>query len=157
MINIRNTLIGLCVAAASLSVLAQNTDEHKEIHSEQIAPLAATVKMETDKAMNANKMAAMDQQIVDMHAMHEKMVAAKTPEERKTLMAQHMKLMQGGMTMMKSMCDMADMQGGAGMKGSMVEKQQMMDKCMAMMKKCMGMMETMMQMMMEGPPSVPAK
>lgn len=43
------------------------------------------------------------------------------------------------------------------MKGSMVEKQQMMDKCMAMMKKCMGMMETMMQMMMDGSPSVPAK
>ena len=98
-----------------------------------------------------------DKQMVAMQAMHEKMAAAKTPEERKTLMAQHMKLMQGGMTMMKSMCDMADMQGGAGMKGSMIENQQMMDKCMAMMKKCMGMMETMMQMMMDGSPSVPAK
>lgn len=66
MINIRNTLLGLCLAAASLNAWAQNADDHKEIHSEQIAPLAATVKVETDKAMHASKMAAMDKKTAEM-------------------------------------------------------------------------------------------
>lgn len=38
-------------------------------------------------------MAAMDQQMKAMQAMHEKMVAAKTPEARQALMAEHMALM----------------------------------------------------------------
>ena len=45
-------------------------------------------------------MAAMEQR---MRAMHEKMAAAKTPQERQALMAEHMKTMQDGMRMMKSM------------------------------------------------------
>lgn len=72
-------------------------------------------------------------------------------------MAKHMKLMQEGMTMMKNMCDMTSMQDGAGMAGSMVEKQQMMDKCMSMMEKHMHMMDTMMQMMDMSPSSSPVK
>ena len=32
MIHIRNTLIGICVATASLGALAQGTEEHKEHH-----------------------------------------------------------------------------------------------------------------------------
>lgn len=54
-------------------------------------------------------MAKMDEHMKSMQAMHEKMMAAKTPEERQALMDEHMKLMQDGMGMMQQM--------GAGMQG----------------------------------------
>ena len=38
-------------------------------------------------------------QMQAMQAMNEKMLAAKTPEERNALMTEHMKLMQNGMGM----------------------------------------------------------
>jgi hypothetical protein len=91
-------------------------------------------------------MAGMDSQMKSMQEMHNKMMAAKTPEERNVLMAAHMKTMQDGMTMMKGMTpsSMADMKEGA------TERSQMMEKRMEMM-------ESMMQMMMDRLPAVPAK
>ena len=80
-------------------------------------------------------MADMDAQMKAMHEMHQKMMAAKTPEQRKALMAEHMKLMQGGMSMMSEMSP-----GGA--KCDMGEHQQQMEKRMQMM-------QSMMQMMMD--------
>jgi len=47
--------------------------------------------------------AAVDQQMSTMQDMHRKMMSARTPEERQALMAEHMKAMQGGMSMM---CEM---------------------------------------------------
>lgn len=79
MILIRNTLIGICVATASLGVFAQGTDEHKEHHPEGAAPAAAATKA-PGKSMGAEKMAAMDQRMKDMQAMHEKMMSAKSPK-----------------------------------------------------------------------------
>ncbi|MBH2018787.1 MAG: hypothetical protein I8H91_04345, partial [Burkholderiales bacterium] len=49
------------------------------------------------------QMAKMDAQMKTMQAMHEKMMNAKTPEERSQLMAEHMKTMQDGMAMMDGM------------------------------------------------------
>ena len=66
-------------------------------------------------------------QMKQMQEMHQKMMAAKTPEERQALMAEHMKAMQGGMSMM---CEM-----GAGSN--------------YMMKRCMDMKDMTMQMMMD--------
>ena len=81
-------------------------------------------------------MASMDAQMMNMRGMHEKMKAARTPEERSKLMAEHMKSMQDGMQMMGAMGS-----GGMGeMKG--MQGQQMMEKRMQMM-------ETMMPMMMD--------
>ena len=48
-----------------------------------------------------------------MQEMHAKMMAAKTPEERNALMADHMKAMRGGMAMMEGMSGMGSM-GGMG-------------------------------------------
>lgn len=45
-------------------------------------------------------MAMMDAQMKTMQGMHDKMMAAKTPEERSKLMAEHMKSMQSMMQMM---------------------------------------------------------
>ncbi|VTU21851.1 hypothetical protein [Variovorax sp. RA8] len=49
-----------------------------------------------------------DHQMTRMRDAHQKMMAAKTPEERQALMAEHMQAMHGGMSMM---CEM----GGPGM------------------------------------------
>jgi len=83
-----------------------------------------------------------------MQAMHEKMVAAQTPAQRQALMAEHMKLMQAGMTMMggASMGGMGEMQGPKAKPMSMSDRQQMMEMRMEMM-------QSMMQMMMDRLPA----
>lgn len=153
MTHIRNSLIGLCVAAASMGSFAQNADEHKDHHPAGATSTAATAKKSPAKSVNADKMASMDKKMKDMQAMHEKMASAKTPEERQALMAEHMKMMQDSMGMMKQMggmSGMGGMQGGKGMSGNMADRQQMMEKRMDMM-------ESMMQMMIDRTPSAPAK
>ena len=143
MIHIRKTLIGICVATASLGVLAHGAEEHQEHHPEGAAP-ATAAKKAPGPSIGPEKMAAMDQRMKDMQEKQEKMMSAKTPEERQALMAEHMKMMQDGMAMMKQMggmSKMGGMQGGKGM-GGMSERHQMMEKRMEMM-------ESMMQMMMD--------
>ena len=123
-------------------------------------------------------MSKMDAQMKKMREMHQKMVAAKTPEERSQLMAEHMKTMQDSMQMMGGMSGMhgggmgamggsaaADAKpmpgmpgmaakpatpGMSGMAGNMPAHHQMMEKRMAMM-------ESMMQMMMDRMPAAPAR
>ena len=106
-------------------------------------------------------MAKMDAHMKTMQAMHEKMMNAKTPEERSQLMAEHMKTMQDGMAMMegmsgagmggmKGMGGMGDMKGMHGMAGDMGARHQMMEKRMEMM-------QTMMKMMMDRMPAAPVK
>ena len=89
-------------------------------------------------------LAHMDTQIKSMQAMHDKMMSAKTPEERSKLMSEHMKSMQDGMKMMEGMASpgMAGMQGGMSGMGGMGAHHAMMEKRMTMM-------QTMMKMMME--------
>ena len=97
-------------------------------------------------------MAKMDAHMKTMQGMHEKMMSAKTPEERSKLMAEHMKAMQDGMAMMDGMsgAGMGGMKGMQGMQGGMGAHQQMMEKRMEMM-------QTMMKMMMDRMPAAPAK
>ena len=97
--------------------------------------------------------AKIDAQMKTMQGMHEKMMAAKTPEERSKLMAEHMKAMQDGMAMMGGMsggAGMGGMKGMQGMSGEMGTRHQMMEKRMEMM-------QTMMKMMMDQMPAAPAK
>ena len=100
--------------------------------------------------MGKMDMSKMDAQMKKMREMHEKMAAAKGPEERNKLMAEHMKTMQDGMEMMGGMGGMGDMKGLPGMSGDMPAHHHMMDKRMAMM-------ESMMQMMMDRMPAQPAR
>lgn len=89
-------------------------------------------------------MAMMDDKMKSMRGMHEKMMRAKTPEERRALMQEHMKTMREGMAMMDGMGAMrcTEQVGSA-------QCQQMMERRMEMMQ---GMMQMMMQMMMEHHP-----
>ena len=85
-------------------------------------------------------------QMKAMQAMHDKMMAAKTPEERNALMPEQMKLMNDGMGMMGRMGP-----GAMGAKpGDMAARQGMMEQRM-------NMMQSMMQMMMDRMPAAPAK
>ena len=97
-------------------------------------------------------MAQMDAHMKTMREMHDKMMQAKSPEERNALMATHMKQMRDGMTMMGGMGSggMTGMQGKSPMTGDMAVRQQMMEKRMEMM-------QSMMQMMMDRMPQTSSK
>jgi hypothetical protein len=91
---------------------------------------AASSAPDTEGAPSA---AAAAETMQQMQAMHEKMMAAKTPAERQALMTDHMKAMQQGMTMMQHM-------NSQPAKGTMSSQ---------MMQRRMDMMTMMMQMMMD--------
>ncbi|HET7868418.1 MAG TPA: hypothetical protein VFL86_28740 [Burkholderiaceae bacterium] len=84
----------------------------------------------------------MDSMMNSMQEMNDKMLAAKTPEERAKLMQEHMKLMHDGMGMMGQMRGGWGPQGGMGGMGGMSMSPEMMGRRMDMM-------EMMMQMMMD--------
>jgi hypothetical protein len=121
---------------------------------------AAASSMPTPDAMTR-----MDEQMKTMRAMHEKMMSAKTPEERSKLMADHRKAMQDGMNMMKGMSGMGGPMAGTGAMGAMgamgagADPKGMpadMSKHDQMMAKRMDMMQMMMEMMMDRMPPSPA-
>jgi len=115
-------------------VLAQSGQDHATHHPASAA--AATASKAARPKASAPTAMQMDAQMQAMHEMHDRMMAAKSPEERQALMADHLKAMQDGMAMM------GRMQGGSmggGMSGSQHE----------MMSRRMDMMQVMMQMMMD--------
>jgi len=114
-------------------------------------------------------------QMQAMRQMHDEMMAAKTPEERRALMPRQMKLMQGGMDMMGCMggAGMMGCKGGAGMMGGMggmggmgmmgrgkgtdaaTDKAGDMATRHGMMEQRMDMMQSMLQMMMDRMQAMP--
>ena len=102
--------------------------------------MARSMAGKPSAAGSPGQMAMMDSQMNAMQAMHEKMSSARTPAERNALMAEQMKLMQEGMSMMGGMGPGG--MGGATAPGDMAARQQMMEKRMEMM-------QSMMQMMMD--------
>lgn len=136
----------LVCATASTLTFSATTGDHASHHPNQItsAPAKASAPVAASMPMN------MDKQMQAMRAMHEKMMSAKTPDERRALMAEQMKIMQDGMGMMS--------QSGMGMgMGGMADMQQNSGT----LAKRMDMMQMMMQMMMDRlatePAAVPAK
>lgn len=129
-------VLSALVGALVLATPAFAEDAH---HPQAAAPAAKVKKPVPNKALAAESMNKMDQQMTTMHEMHEKMMAAQTPEERSALMADHMKAMQGGMSMMQGR-----------MPSDPATRQQMMEKRMDMM-------ESTMQMMMDRLPPAAAK
>ena len=148
--KIPNRFIGtLALATASLVTFAQTGADHSQHHPEEPAKKAAPAKSakpqtNTPKQEPSAALVGMGNQMKTMRAMHDKMMAAKSPEERKALMGDHMKVMQESMNMMMPV----------GEKGPKADKE-MSDKSMAMMgmhsmmEKRMEMMTMMMQMMMD--------
>lgn len=91
----------------------------------------------------------MDSMMKSMQEMHDRMMAAKTPDERTRLMQEHMKLMQDGMGMMGQMRGGWGSKGGPGGMGGMGMDGRGMAMSPEMMGRRMDMMEMMMQMMMD--------
>ncbi len=105
-------------------------------------------------ASAAAPMPPMEPRMKAMQDMHQKMMNAKTPEERSALMADHMKAMQGGMSMMKGMGAM-DGKGSMEGMGAMADCKGVptdMAKHHTMMEERMTMMQMMMEMMMDRMP-----
>ena len=138
----------LCLALALFTVgapsWAAQHDQHKAHHPAGSAS-AAAAKPIPGKTMP--EMARMANQMGAMQEMHDRMMAAKTPQERSALMAEHMKTMQEGMVMMKGMGGMA---GAKSPPTNMTERQTMMEQRMDMM-------QAMMEMMVDRLAQTPAK
>ena len=144
--------LALAIAAVGAPAWAVQQDPHAGHHPAAVAlapaPAPAPAASTAAAEQPGTDMTRMDAQMQAMKAMHEKMMAAKTPAQRKALMAEHMKTMQDGMNMMNDMPS-----GGMGMMGEMPKGGMGDMKCdMAshkMMEKRMQMMQSMMQMMMD--------
>lgn len=120
-------ILAVTLAGLSTTTLAQvpAADQDHAAHHPAGASAPASAPKQAPKAA-----ASPDTPMKAMQEMHGKMMAAKTVEERRALMADHMKAMQGGMSMM----------------GRMKSKKDMSVDALA---KRMDMMEMMMQMMMD--------
>lgn len=159
MLSLRTLAITAATVTLGLVGCAQTPVDH-DAHHPDAAPAAG---MPMPMGGPGAPMARMDEQMKVMQAMHDKMMQAKTPEQRSALMAEHMKVMQDSMAMMGGMGGMGrggmmgqgsmdakpgmpGMHGKGAMEGNMGMDRQMMEKCMQMM-------QSMMQMMMDRMPA----
>lgn len=131
----RSVLVLALASALSTGVPAQTDPEHAAHHPAGASAPAAEAVPGPGPNGRPTTPAQMDMQMKSMQKMHEKMMAAKTPEERQALMSEHMKSMRGGMAMMGRM-KAPDAKGATSMS-------------LEMMGKRMDMMEMMMQMMID--------
>jgi hypothetical protein len=140
------------IAALTLATMATPTwaaadDQHDSHHP---APTTAVLLAHATTTTPAQGMGTLrgnpgiQTQMKNMHDMHDKMLAAKTPEERNALMAEQIDIMQDGMNMMGGMGPGAMM----GKPGDMATRQNMLEQRMEMM-------QSMMQMMMDRTQSLP--
>lgn len=136
---IQSLALAIAVGAVCAPALASQDSKHQGHHPPQAAaPTAKNAAPDATSSQPSRDMPGMDEQMKAMQDMHEKMMAAKTPEQRKAMMAEHMKVMQSSMKMMSDMPP-----GGMdAMKCDMGEHHQQMEKRMEMM-------QSMMQMMMD--------
>jgi hypothetical protein len=118
---VRSLAVVTIAVVLSASAIAAQDRQHLAHHPAGAASAPSVASM------------AMQSQMKSMQAMHDKMMAAKTTEERNALMAEHMKTMQEGMSMMQGM--KAD-----GMKMGPAARQRMMERRMDMMQSIMEMM-----------------
>ena len=123
------------------------------------APMDAHAEHRAAAAASSAEMSRFDDQVASMRALHARMSAAKTPEERAALMKDHMAAMHAGMAMMAQMPGGME---GMGAKGDMPAKGTKpaamnggMPAAHEAMHHRMEMMEVMMQMMMDRQDAMP--
>lgn len=135
---IRHAAIVLLLIATAPFAFTQSSEGSSTTSQQASKP--ASPKSPQDR----QQLEKMDQQLKAMREMHDKMMAAKTPEERNALMAEHMKTMQNSMSMMRGM----NMMGGRPGDNQPMPPQMMQDR-MEKMQKQMDMMQMTMQLMMD--------
>ena len=148
---VRPLSLALAIFTVSAPSWAAQHDQHKAHHPAGAASAGAASKAMPGKT--TPEKARMATQMKAMQEMHDKMMGAKTPEERSALMAEHMKTMQEGMAMMKGMGGMGGMGGMTGPKSPSTDMTQRQTR----MEQRMDMMQTMMEMMVDRLPQPPAK
>ena len=126
----------LALIAASLLVLQAGAATGAQPASDAVAHKAHHPATASAPSAKSKKLAGVDQQMKQMQAMHEKMMAATTPEERAALMDEQMKSMQNGMRMMDMMKQDSSGMPMSGQKHEMLEMR-------------LDMMQMMMQAMMD--------
>ena len=124
---VRPLSLALALIALGAPSWAAQHDQHKAHHPAASAFAAAAKPM---PGKTTPELARMANQMGAMLEMHDKMMAAKTPEERSALMAEHMRTMQEGMGMMK---DTGGMAGPMSPPTNMTQRQTMMEQRMDMM------------------------
>ena len=137
-ITIFSAVAATTIAMSGCAVSDAQRDSHQPATTATV-PVAQASGATHGMGMGKGGMAAMPghaDQMKAMQAMHDKMMAAKTPEERNAMMAEHMKVMQNGMGMMGRMGPGAM----AGKPGDMAARQGMMEQRMDMMQSMMQMM-----------------
>jgi hypothetical protein len=163
-------IAGATLSLLAASALASGKDDHDVHHPAASAAQGVAQAQKAPQGMGISGTtpgpSGYAEQMRAMQAMHDKMLAAKTPEERNALMAEQMKLMQDGMAMMGGMGMGMGMGIGMGMgggamaggnrpgadpaqPGDMASRQQMIEQRMDMM-------QSMMQMMMDRMAPAPA-
>ena len=130
--------LALTVLGAALALAGCATGPAADDHAAHHPPESTTA------APGQPTPGQMDSMMKSMQEMHERMMAAKTPEERSALMQEHMKTMRDGMAMMDRM--RGGMMGGGGM-GMGAGNDMRMDP--ETMGRRMDMMEMMLRMMMD--------
>jgi hypothetical protein len=145
MSQLHQTVLAIVIGVATVGAWAQTDAQVDALQKQHQAHVLATEQSST--ASSGSTTAPMDSKMKAMAEMHQKMMAAKTPEEKNQLMAEHMKTMQEGMATMGMGSDgMTDMQGKKPMTGNMGKHRKTMEKRMEMM-------EMMMQMVMDRMPA----
>ena len=147
---VRPLVIASTLALLGSAAWAEEAHHPAAAASAAKVPKAAAAKAAPARPAAKESMKKMDQQVMTMRAMHDKMMSAKTPEERSALMADHMKSMQEGMAMMGGMAGAGKDSMKGGLATDMATHHQMMERRMEMM-------EAMMQMMMDRLPPSAAK
>jgi len=141
-------LLALAAAATfCVGTLAQSDQAPVAHHGPGAS--AGAAKAASAPAAKAPTPAQMDMQLKAMQDLHRKMMAARTPEEREALMAEHRTTLREGMAMMERMHGDAAVGPGGRMGGGMAMGPQMMGRRMDMM-------ESMMQLMMDRESDAPA-
>ncbi|WP_197386278.1 hypothetical protein [Ralstonia pseudosolanacearum] len=130
-----STAFTLAWASLALAAAPSTNAEHDHNHTEKkTAPPAASIAQQSN--------ADFDAQIAHLRAIRERLMRANTPEERRALMDERMKVMQD------MMADMRQPGNTKAMKGN--GKSSSMAMCQGMMDHHMAMMQEMMQMMRDG-------
>ncbi|AUT76114.1 hypothetical protein C2L64_45135 [Paraburkholderia hospita] len=124
------SLIALSLTFGSAISQGASADVDEHGHGAGASQAAKASKAQPKSLTDANA------QMKKMQEIHERMMAAKTPEERAKLMDEQMQAMQQGMAMMNAMKHPHGGMGSNGMRHDMMEKR-------------MDMMQMMMTMMMD--------
>lgn len=136
--NIYLPFILLTLAVAVPASLAADEVDHSKHHSAASQPGDKVQPGATVKKPAPLPVSQVEPQMKAMQAMHEKMMQAKTPEEKKSVMQEHMKMMHEGMAMMKAMGPAANEKATPEMMQQKMEMMQsMMESMMDHMEACM--------------------